>query len=79
MIIENFGKVVSKKSMQMTALPEFDPDNVNAKNIEEVSLLGPLFRLSAYPDAAVSRLLRLYWTWTDSFLAQGRRIFLSKC
>jgi len=38
-------------------LPEFNPSNATAANIEEVSLLGPLFRLSAYPDAAVSALI----------------------
>jgi ubiquitin conjugation factor E4 B len=38
-------------------LPEFNPDNVTAKNMEELSLLGPLFRLSAYPDTAVSFIL----------------------
>lgn len=33
-------------------LDEFNPHNVTAKNMEDLSLLGPLFRLSAYPDTA---------------------------
>lgn len=36
----------------ITNLEEFDPQQATAKNMEEVSLLGPLFRLSAYPDVA---------------------------
>lgn len=36
----------------LTDLPEFNPENVTAKNMEELSVLGPLFRLSVYPDAA---------------------------
>ncbi|KAI8636432.1 ubiquitin elongating factor core-domain-containing protein [Parasitella parasitica] len=36
----------------MVGLPEFNPPDATAKNIEEVSLLGPFFRLSAYPDTA---------------------------
>lgn len=38
----------------MAELPEFNPSNVTAKNVEDVSLLGPFFKLSAYPDMAVS-------------------------
>ncbi|CEI90732.1 hypothetical protein RMCBS344292_05047 [Rhizopus microsporus] len=34
----------------ITCLPEFKPENVTAKNIEDLSLLGPYFKLSAYPD-----------------------------
>lgn len=36
----------------ITNLEEFNPQQVIAKNMEEVSILGPLFKLSAYPDAA---------------------------
>ncbi|KAI9269014.1 ubiquitin elongating factor core-domain-containing protein [Phascolomyces articulosus] len=36
----------------ITTLPEFDPSNATAKNIEEISLLGPFLRLTAYPDSA---------------------------
>ncbi|KAI8149698.1 ubiquitin elongating factor core-domain-containing protein [Fennellomyces sp. T-0311] len=36
----------------ITTLPEFDPVDATARSIEEVSLLGPFFRLSAYPDSA---------------------------
>ncbi|KAL9552599.1 hypothetical protein MBANPS3_003682 [Mucor bainieri] len=39
-------------AMMVADLPEFNPSNATAPNIEEVSLLGPLFRLSAYPDTA---------------------------
>ncbi|KAI8373503.1 ubiquitin elongating factor core-domain-containing protein [Choanephora cucurbitarum] len=34
----------------LTTLEEFDPSHATAKNIEQISLMGPLFRLSAYPD-----------------------------
>ncbi|KAI8580706.1 hypothetical protein K450DRAFT_235570 [Umbelopsis ramanniana AG] len=33
-------------------LDEFDPENAVANNIEVVSLLGPFFRLSGFPDVA---------------------------
>ncbi|KAH8550974.1 ubiquitin elongating factor core-domain-containing protein [Umbelopsis sp. PMI_123] len=33
-------------------LDEFDPDNTVANNIELLSLLGPFFRLSGFPDVA---------------------------
>ncbi|KAG1077575.1 hypothetical protein G6F42_024753 [Rhizopus arrhizus] len=36
----------------MTELPEFNPSNTTARNIEDVSLLGPFFKLSVYPDSA---------------------------
>jgi hypothetical protein len=37
-------------------LDEFDPENAVANNIEVLSLLGPFFRLSGYPDIAVSNI-----------------------
>jgi ubiquitin conjugation factor E4 B len=41
-------------------LDEFNPQHVTANNIEELSLFGPLFRLSAYPDTAVSQFREIY-------------------
>lgn len=37
-------------------MPEFDPANATADNIETLSLLGPFLRLTAYPDSAVCSL-----------------------
>lgn len=52
--IQAFAYLCDNKAIatMITHLEEFNPDNVTAKNMEQVSLLGPLFRLSAYPDAA---------------------------
>ncbi|KAI8332411.1 ubiquitin elongating factor core-domain-containing protein [Chlamydoabsidia padenii] len=36
----------------LPTFPDFDPQNTIASNIEQVSLLGPYFSLSAYPDSA---------------------------
>ncbi|KAI7901309.1 ubiquitin elongating factor core-domain-containing protein [Cokeromyces recurvatus] len=36
----------------VSSLSEFNPSNALANNIEDISLLGPFFKLSAYPDAA---------------------------
>lgn len=36
----------------VTNLDEFDPQHATAKNMEELSILGPMLRLSAYPDVA---------------------------
>ncbi|KAI8081622.1 ubiquitin elongating factor core-domain-containing protein [Halteromyces radiatus] len=36
----------------LTTFPDFDPQNALASNIEQLSLLGPFFSLSAYPDSA---------------------------
>lgn len=54
--IQAFAHLCDNKAIatMITHLEEFNPDNVTAKDMELVSLLGPLFRLSAYPDAAVS-------------------------
>lgn len=38
----------------MASLPEFNPEDATAKNIEDNSLLGPYLKLSAYPDSTVS-------------------------
>ncbi|KAG0749651.1 hypothetical protein G6F57_002879 [Rhizopus arrhizus] len=35
----------------MASLPEFNPEDATAKNIEDNSLLGPYLKLSAYPDS----------------------------
>lgn len=54
--IQSFAYLCDNKAIatMITNLEEFNPTNVIAKNMEEVSLLGPMFRLSAYPDTAVS-------------------------
>ncbi|ORZ17040.1 ubiquitin elongating factor core-domain-containing protein [Absidia repens] len=36
----------------LPTFPDFDPSNATASNIEQISLLGPYFALSAYPDSA---------------------------
>ncbi|KAI7869787.1 ubiquitin elongating factor core-domain-containing protein [Spinellus fusiger] len=36
----------------LTSFPEFDPPTTNASNIEDLSLLGPYFKLSAYPESS---------------------------
>jgi len=47
----------------MTELPEFNPSNTTARNIEDVSLLGPFFKLSVYPDSAVSWHNLIFKSW----------------
>jgi hypothetical protein len=54
----------------MTLLPEFDPSNVAPKDFEQVSLLGPFFKLSAYPDSAVSNKFCFY------FISKGYLVFV---
>ncbi|GAA5817498.1 hypothetical protein MFLAVUS_011046 [Mucor flavus] len=53
-IIQSFAYLCERKPIaaMLTNLDEFNPQQVTAKNMEEISVLGPLFRLSVYPDAA---------------------------
>ncbi|KAI9019583.1 ubiquitin elongating factor core-domain-containing protein [Phycomyces nitens] len=60
-ILDNFKPFVQSLSLLcenksvatvLPTLPEFDPETTNARTIEELSLLGPYFKLSAYPGSA---------------------------
>ncbi|KAI8084119.1 ubiquitin elongating factor core-domain-containing protein [Gilbertella persicaria] len=52
--IQSFTYLSENKSIaaMLATLDEFNPTNASAKNIEDVSLLGPFFKLSAYPDSS---------------------------
>lgn len=60
-ILDNYKSTVSSLAYisenkaiasMIASLPEFNPKNATAKNIEDLSLFGPYFKLSAYPDGA---------------------------
>ncbi|KAL0082191.1 ubiquitin elongating factor core-domain-containing protein [Phycomyces blakesleeanus] len=57
--IQSLSFLCENKSVPtvLPTLPEFDPETATARTIEELSLLGPYFKLSAYPGSAVAESL----------------------